>query len=461
MPYASNSDLPQNIRDKYGSCASAFRGAFNSVHDKTGDEGRAFAAAHAAAQRCQRKESSMTLAPTARLSPDVKAPRFSIVTKALGGTTEPDGRRRFRATASSTITDRDGDEITLKALQQMAARFREGVTIFTDHDNKVANAFGTTDTAEIIQRGNDPKTGEPIWDLDIAGTVNEPNPNAIQLHDSITGGYVKLGCSIDAFVMKHQPNQKGRYKVEDIDVFAASIVGVPANQRSWTQKAVRAIKSFYGEPEEDDVAQELTDVTKEVSPESLDAPVETILAETSDEPVEEVAEEAADEVAAAEPETIEKSMCPECGRSKDDAEGCSNSYHSTEKSVEVDDSGGQESAQENPETAPIDTAEADPPQEKAASVPKEDVRELLGHVQRLVKEIEGLRQENERLIALNEKLTKENESVYEEVGLAKQVIGKVMEQPLRSKTAAYVTSFTDAHRLFDPDIAAYLSKRGD
>ena len=38
----------------------------------------------------------------------INAPRFSIVTKALGGSTDENGRRRFRATASSTITDRAG-----------------------------------------------------------------------------------------------------------------------------------------------------------------------------------------------------------------------------------------------------------------------------------------------------------------------------------------------------------------
>ena len=183
---------------------------------------------------------------------DISAPRFSIVTKAIGSAGQTgDGRRRFRATASSTIKDRAGDEISRKALEQMAAKFREGVTIFTDHKNEVENAYGMTDGAQIIQRGNDSKTGAAIWDLDIEGTVNDPNPKAKQLHDSIEGGFVRLGCSIDAFVLEHEPkrSEKGLL-IDGLDVFAASIVGVPMNQRSWTQKAVRAIKGFYGEPED-------------------------------------------------------------------------------------------------------------------------------------------------------------------------------------------------------------------
>ena len=96
-----------------------------------------------------------------------------------------------------------------------------------------------------------PRRAPLIWDLDIEGIVNDPNPNAKQLHDSIEGGYVKLGCSIDAFVLEHEPkrSEKGLL-IDGLDVFAASIVGVPMNQRSWTQKAVRAIKGFHGEPED-------------------------------------------------------------------------------------------------------------------------------------------------------------------------------------------------------------------
>lgn len=481
-------------------------------------------------------------------------PEFSIITKALAGGTNEAGRRRFNAIASSTVTDRQGDEISLKALQQMAAKFREGVTIFTDHKNEVFNAFGTTDSAEIVEGGVDPKSGARIWDLKIAGNVNEPNPNAIQLHESITGGYVKLGCSIDAFVTDHKPKQAGRYDIDGLDVFAASIVGVPANQRSWAQKAVRAIKSFYGEPEEDDVnegvevkggetatltveadgassvvidkelpevapldtAAELADLQAE-----LDANAPIVLGTPEEEaafadalekadlssadrdkldadqfacpekrkyPINDAAHVRAalsriadpsndqcgrDKIMAAarrmgigehgksldETDAISKAMCPDCGKGRDEGGDCNNSYHSTAKAV--DGEGGQESSQETPETAPIDAAEAEPLDEKAAGVPTEDVHALLGHVERLVKEIGTLREENQKLHDEIETLKQANKAVYGEVELAKTVIEKVMQTPLRSQTSAYVKGFTDVHSLFDPDIAAYLAKRGE
>ena len=507
-------------------------------------------------------------------------PEFKIVTKALAGGTNEAGRRRFNAVASSTITDRQGDEISLKGLQQMAQKFREGVTIFTDHKNEVFNAFGTTDSAEIVEGGIDPKSGARIWDLKIAGNVNEPNPNAVQLHESITGGYVKLGCSIDAFVTDHKPKQAGRYDIDGLDVFAASIVGVPANQRSWASKAVRAIKSFYGEPEEDDVNEGFEvqpgDVAELVvnadgsstaaviaragTPEAeafsatygdadnpveldtaaeiveLDAEleasksVEPIVLGTPEEeaafadaleksdlssgqrdnldadqfacpekrkyPINDAAHVRAalsriadpsndqcgrDKIMAAarrmgigehgksldESEAVQKASdmdaddkkCPTCGKGHGDGGDCPNSYHSAAKSV--DGEGGQESSQETPETAPIVSAEAEPLDEKAAGLATEDVHALIGHVERLVKEIGGLREENQRLRDENMTLKQANKAVYGEVELAKTVIEKVMQTPLRSQTAGYVKNFTEVHKLFDPEIAAYLAKRGE
>ena len=414
------------------------------------------------------------MAPTLMTkSSDINAPRFSIVTKALAGTTDDGGHRRFKATASSTITDRVGDEISLKALQQMAAKFREGVTIFTDHENRVGNAFGTTDSAEIIQRGSDPKTGQAVWDLDIAGPVNEPNPNAVQLHDSIAGGYVKLGCSIDAFVLDHARKKGGGLAIEGLDVFAASIVGVPMNQRSWTQKAVRAIKSFQGDPdEEDDVVTKEANEGLELQPGDVgelvvhaDGTSESAVVAKAGTPEAENWLDAnatptdLPPVAGLNILMATTSVCPECGQSADTT-GCPNGYHSVEQSTEDSTSGVQESSTETPETALTDTVKADTPVEEKAAGVSSEVAELLGHVRRLVTEIGGLRAENAKLVEKVASLELANQSVQSEIVLAKEVIAKVMEQPLRAKTAGYVQAFTATHGLFDPEVEAYLNKRG-
>lgn len=58
MPYSSISDLPEAQVDQYSTHQKhAFLEAFNSALEEYGDEGRAFATAHAAAKRApERKE---------------------------------------------------------------------------------------------------------------------------------------------------------------------------------------------------------------------------------------------------------------------------------------------------------------------------------------------------------------------------------------------------------------------
>ena len=58
MPYRSISDLPQAQVDQYTAHQKhAFLEAFNNAYEEyDGDEGRAFATAHAAAQRAPERE---------------------------------------------------------------------------------------------------------------------------------------------------------------------------------------------------------------------------------------------------------------------------------------------------------------------------------------------------------------------------------------------------------------------
>jgi cation transport regulator len=57
MPYQNVSDLPTEQVDQYSTHQKhAFLKAFNSALDEYGDESRAFAVAHSAAQRAPREE---------------------------------------------------------------------------------------------------------------------------------------------------------------------------------------------------------------------------------------------------------------------------------------------------------------------------------------------------------------------------------------------------------------------
>lgn len=453
MPYDSVSDLPKTIRDKYGSCARVFRGAFSSAYEKHG-EARAFAVAHEAAQRCQKKEASMTFDSAAD---ELRGPKFNIITKALAAGTDPEGKRRFRATASSTIVDLKGDEIQLPALQKLAEQFRQGVGVFMDHDRSTGSAFGVTDGAEIVQRGMD-AAGTPVWDLDITGIVNTPNPRAAQLADSIDGGYVKLGASVTAFVRKHLRNPKsGGMLISDLDAIEVSIVGVPENQRSWTQKAVMAVKSFYKNEEESPVDQDETNV-------------EATAAETPDDAGAEPAG-ALDTPAAPEAAPVVTKQLDTTGAQPDDtgtpaADEAAES-NSDQASAEESGSEPETPSGETPASTP-DAEGADTPVTEKAFEPGE-VAELLGHVSKLVEALgerdQVIVQKDADIAALQTKIAQyeaDAGSITEEVDAAKQVIEKVLAMPLRSQTAGYVEKGLTPGSLFarvSPDIADYLNKR--
>ena len=415
-----------------------------------------------------------------KLPTEITAPHFSIITKALGAETDDIGRRRFHATASSTITDRQGHAISLKALQQMAETFSKGVTIFTDHKNEATNAFGMTDRAELIQRGHDPKSGNPIWDLDIFGIVNEPNPNAVQLHASISGGYVQLGCSIDAFVTEKPIKQaSGGLLIDGIDVFAASIVGVPANQRSWVQKAMRAVKSVYGDDAEEDESMppEITSEASQAIPDGQEAIAKD--AESTGIPLGDGTEVPADGTTveleadpapvADEAEPVAKATtCPTCGGEGPNAVGdCKNEYHSSDEDLPAGESttkSTNEDGQEadpaaTPETASAATDEPDPAEvRKDILFDTDDVVELVKNVRSLVGSVG---QRDETIAALTKELAEvkvERDRLASENKEAAQVIEKVMRLPLRPKTVGYVADLSkQLPQFLAPEVRAYLS----
>lgn len=386
----------------------------------------------------------MTLDQAAMDQP--QGPLFTIITKALApvprGEGDPPGPRRFRATASSTIEDAAGDELELRALEKLAQQFRRGVGVFMDHDRTTGSAFGVTDGAQIIQRGMDEKSGKPIWDLDIEGVVNTPNPRAEQLANSIDSGLVKLGASVTAWVRKHERKPGGRgMRISDVDAIEVSIVGVPENQRSWAQKAAMAVKSFY-KNEEDSVADDI--IEKQVDTGELpdDAGAEP-----------KGADEAAD--AGDAPAGNGTEAAPEAAEGED-----------AQESAEESASEAETPAGETPD-AP-DGEDADPPVTEKAYEP-EDVKELLGHVKGLVEALDKagavIVEKDAKIASLEAEIAKykvEAGSISREVDEAKQVIEKVLSMPLQARTAGYVEEKVGSGSLWSsvsPDIANYLSKR--
>lgn len=222
---------------------------------------------------------------------------YSGVLKAYTEDTPAGKRRMLRTTASSTIRDLVGDEILPVAIDKMAEQARDNMTIWLNHSYQVPeDMLGSVRDAQVVQRGID-EEGNPIIDLDLDVSLEEANPRALQTWDAISNG-TKLGTSIGAQV-KHATKRKGGgLIIDDIHLLEASIVGIPANPRSWVQSAIKSIKALDDSTpvvdEETVVEDEI--ITADIEPEKTDAVEETAEAEVeatkdADETVDDVADD--------------------------------------------------------------------------------------------------------------------------------------------------------------------------
>lgn len=366
-------------------------------------------------------------------------PSFDIISKQMEPTQVADnGRRRFHLTASSTIEDRAGDEITRDALEKAAKAFNDGLTIYIDHQfRKTDYAYGLTDKAEVIQRGMDDRTGKPIYDLDVWGDVNIHNPRAVRLANAIDDRMVKLGASITAYVKKHAKKPNGGMLISEIEPLEASVVGIAENQRSWAHKASVAVKNFGGVlPSEEDEEDEDEMSDNETIEKGLDPTIDPPAASAQ---VEEPASTDAEPTEADAHETAEDAT--------EDAQ---------------DSTTADEPAGDTPETASAtaDPDEDPPAVEKSLSevVDPAEVAELVQKAAQLVEQIGLLRKENDDLKAENEVL-KGRAVIADEVDEATELIKKVLDLPLRSKTAGYVEDFASHSPVFAPEVQEYLNKR--
>ncbi len=188
-------------------------------------------------------------------------PTFDIYTGALRIFWKEDAagkkRRYMSCTASSTIRDDQGHEIVEAAIDKMArAAHQSGMTIFLNHSYEVPeDVFGSVVTATAISRA----AGMDLYkDLDLEVQVNEANPRAVQTADAIEGG-AKLGVSIGALVRDYEPSKKSFSDggtILDLDLKEASVVGLPANPRSWVHYATKAIRRYEREQ-----AKEITNMS--------------------------------------------------------------------------------------------------------------------------------------------------------------------------------------------------------
>jgi starvation-inducible DNA-binding protein len=174
---------------------------------------------------------------------------FKVYTNALKAYEASNGDLYVTGTTSSTIRDLHGDEMTLNAIKTMADTAKQNMTIFLNHNYNVPqDLFGSVKDARVVKRF-DSETNSEVYDLDIDVLVckEDENPEAMRAFKAIKRG-VKLGLSIGARVdrvskKKDANTGEDTYLIDSVKLMEASVVGIPANQRSYLQNALKSLKA--------------------------------------------------------------------------------------------------------------------------------------------------------------------------------------------------------------------------
>ena len=203
---------------------------------------------------------------------------FAPMLKASMGT---DGKMRLHGIASSTVKDRHGDTMNPSALVDMERSANNNLTIFLNHEYKVPeDVAGHVERAFVRSHPQDPD----IHDLSLDIVINDKNERAVKAWEAIDGG-TQLGLSIGAMIPDggaERDRKTGSYSINHVDLLETSLVGVPANPRSWVEYAVKSLNggTFLEENEEfDESESEVADAVmaeKEIDSDT----VETFDAET-------------------------------------------------------------------------------------------------------------------------------------------------------------------------------------
>ena len=202
---------------------------------------------------------------------------FKLYTNALKAYTADNGDLHVTGTTSSTIRDLHGDEMALSALKSMEDTAKNNMTVFLNHNYNVPDdLFGSVTDARIVKR-YDEESSQDVYDLDVDVRVvgEDENPLAMKTYRAIKRG-VKLGLSIGARVdkvsKKKSKDGEETYVIESVKLLETSVVGIPANQRSYLQNALKSLKQAEQDGEIEIVEKATPDGEKDAikaAPDSL------------------------------------------------------------------------------------------------------------------------------------------------------------------------------------------------
>lgn len=166
--------------------------------------------------------------------------RFSIGFIPVLKTSQADGKRRLHGVASSTVRDRHGDVMSRTALEDMLEQSNGGLTIFLNHSYNVPE-----DVAGTVEKASLKRVTDDIHDLSFDIVINERNSRAVEAWEAMHEQGTKLGLSIGAMIPDggaKVDRKTGAYTIDHVELVETSIVGVPANPRSWVEYAAKALR---------------------------------------------------------------------------------------------------------------------------------------------------------------------------------------------------------------------------
>jgi hypothetical protein len=175
-------------------------------------------------------------------------PDFHIFTSGIEA--DRQNPRLVHMIGSSTEKDLQGDTMSLLALSDMT-KAPSNMTIWLNHDYNLPDSiFGSVVGSPSIFH----KDG--VADLQLAVDVEMDNPQAARVKKYIDNGR-KLGCSIGCMVTKYEvPTEEDGERwfensiiIHGVYVVEYSVVGIPCNQRSWVENAVRGVFSRTFNPD--------------------------------------------------------------------------------------------------------------------------------------------------------------------------------------------------------------------
>jgi len=271
---------------------------------------------------------------TAAIETVMPSTKFQIFSGILKASRSADGRMRLHGVASSTTKDLHGDTMQATAIEDMERAANNNLTIFLNHSYDVPeDVAGSVESARMKTRGADTE-GNPNYDLDMDILVNDANERAVKAFEAIERG-TKLGLSIGALIPEGGAKKEkgGNYIIEHVELLETSLVGIPANPRSWVEYAAKSLRGV----EKDATTIPLGEptLTLDGNRYKIEGDVQGLHLESQTTTVGNVSQTTTTINASAEPvePEITEAACPTCGKAKAQGGDCGDAYH---KSVDPD-----------------------------------------------------------------------------------------------------------------------------